>query len=71
MTPSPHSLRTPLGKVRGLGSAKSGTEHFLRQRMTALANVPLAIAFIVIVIMLQGRDHAGALALLGHRSSPF
>jgi succinate dehydrogenase / fumarate reductase, membrane anchor subunit len=60
------SLRTPLGKVRGLGSAKSGTEHFWHQRLTALANVPLAVAFIVVVVMLQGRDHAGALALLSH-----
>ncbi len=51
---SKSSLRTPLGKVRGLGAAKSGTDHFWRQRLTALANVPLAIAFIIVVLMLQG-----------------
>ena len=34
-------MRTPLGKVRGLGSAQEGTEHFWRQRLTAIANIPL------------------------------
>jgi len=37
------SVRTPLGKARGLGSAKSGTEHWFMQRMTALALIPLAL----------------------------
>jgi len=37
-------MRTPLGKVRGLGSAKDGTDHFWRQRLTAWqhADVPLS-----------------------------
>ena len=65
---SHQDLRTPLGRVRGLGSAKSGTEHFWRQRLTAIANVPLAIAFVVIVVSLVGRDHAWAKQILG---SPF
>ena len=60
------SLRTPLGKARGLGSAKSGTEHFWRQRLTALANIPLAIAFIGLIIILQGKSYVGAVALLSH-----
>jgi succinate dehydrogenase / fumarate reductase, membrane anchor subunit len=58
------SLRTPLGKVRGLGSAKAGTGHFWHQRLTGLANIPLTIAFILVVLALQGSSHAGALALL-------
>ena len=33
------SIRTPLGRVRGLGSARSGTAHFWHQRLTAVANV--------------------------------
>ncbi len=37
------NMRTPLSKVRGLGSAKSGTEHFWHQRLTAVANIPLII----------------------------
>ena len=40
------SMRTPLGHVRGLGSARSGTQHFWLQRVTAVANVVLAAAFV-------------------------
>ncbi|MCQ2002985.1 succinate dehydrogenase, hydrophobic membrane anchor protein [Rhizobium sp. NRK18] len=58
-------MRTPLGKVRGLGSAKDGTEHFWRQRLTAVANVPLLLFFIFFLIAYNGADYAtvvGALA---------
>jgi succinate dehydrogenase / fumarate reductase, membrane anchor subunit len=58
-------LRTPLARVRGLGSARSGTEHFWRQRLTAVANVPLTIAFVVIVVSLLGRNHAYVVQTLG------
>jgi succinate dehydrogenase membrane anchor subunit len=58
-------MRTPLGRVRGLGSARSGTEHFWHQRLTALANVPLTIGFVVIVVALLGRNHAAAVQILG------
>ncbi len=61
-----NSMRTPLSNVRGLGSAKSGTDHFWRQRLTAIANIPLAIAFIVVVILLQGKDRASALHLVAN-----
>ena len=37
------SLRTPLAKVRGLGSAKEGTDHFWKQRLTAVANIFLVV----------------------------
>lgn len=59
------AMRTPTSRVRGLGSAKSGTEHFWLTRVTAVANVPLTIAFVVILFMLSGRDYAGAIALVG------
>ena len=59
------SLRTPLGRVRGLGAAKSGTEHFVRQRLTAIANIPLSIAFVVILVSLLGRNHAAVVQILG------
>ncbi len=59
------SMRTPLGRVRGYGSAKSGTEHFWRQRVTAVANIPLTIAAVIIVISLLGRNHAAAAQILG------
>ena len=62
---SPRPLRTPLRNVRGLGSARSGTDHFWRQRLTAVANVPLTIAFVVIVVSLLGRNHAAAVQIIG------
>jgi succinate dehydrogenase / fumarate reductase, membrane anchor subunit len=61
---SKQSLRTPMGKVRGLGSAKSGTGHFFLQRVTALANVVLAIAFVIIIANMQGATHAQMLATM-------
>ncbi|MFS8035869.1 succinate dehydrogenase, hydrophobic membrane anchor protein [Xanthobacter sp. AM11] len=59
-------MRTPLGRVRGLGAAKSGTEHFFKQRVTGLANLILMVAFIGIVIHLAGASYAEARATLGH-----
>lgn len=58
-------LSTPLARVRGLGSARSGTEHFWRQRLTAVANVPLTIAFVIILVGLLGRNHAFVVQILG------
>jgi len=60
-------MRTPLGEVRGLGSAKEGTGHFVRQRLTAFANVPLILAFVCILVSVQGESHASVVATL---SSP-
>ena len=50
-------MRTPLGRVRGLGSARDGTTHFWRQRVTAVANVFLITFFVILVIALQGGDY--------------
>jgi succinate dehydrogenase / fumarate reductase membrane anchor subunit len=58
-------FRTPLGRVRALGSAKSGTGHFWHQRLTAIANVPLVIAFVLILVALLGRSHAAVVQILG------
>ncbi len=57
-------MRTPLNKVRGLGSAKEGTDHFWRQRVTAIANVPLTLFLIASAIYCAGADHASAAAYL-------
>ena len=57
-------MRTPLGKVRGLGSAKDGTTHFWRQRLTAVANVFLISFFVILVIALQGADYANFIEAL-------
>ncbi|MFM9863762.1 MAG: succinate dehydrogenase, hydrophobic membrane anchor protein [Micropepsaceae bacterium] len=60
------SIQTPLGRVRGLGSAKSGVEHFWHQRLTAAALVPLTIWFVWIVARYAGAPHADVVAVLGH-----
>jgi succinate dehydrogenase / fumarate reductase, membrane anchor subunit len=59
------SMRTPLGRVRNLGAAHSGTSDFWRQRMTAVAMVLLMIPVLVIIMMLLGRNQAGAKQILG------
>ncbi|MEM1288692.1 MAG: succinate dehydrogenase, hydrophobic membrane anchor protein [Pseudomonadota bacterium] len=58
-------MRTPLSNVRGLGSAKEGTDHFFRQRVTALANVPLLLFFVIMIITLQGSSHAQFVDIVG------
>jgi succinate dehydrogenase / fumarate reductase membrane anchor subunit len=58
-------FRTPLARVRGRGAARSGTGHFWRQRLTAVANIPLTIAAIIIIITLLGRNQAAAAQILG------
>ena len=58
-------IRTPLARVRGRGSAKSGTGHFWYQRVTAIANIPLTIAAVIILITLLGRNQAAAAQILG------
>lgn len=59
-------MRTPLGKVRGLGSAKDGTEHFWRQRLTAVANVPLLTFFVVFMILYAGKPYPEVIAALSN-----
>jgi succinate dehydrogenase / fumarate reductase membrane anchor subunit len=61
-------MSTPLNRVRGLGSAKDGTEHFWRQRLTAIANVPLTLFFVGLLIALNGAGYAETRAVL---SNPF
>jgi succinate dehydrogenase / fumarate reductase membrane anchor subunit len=58
-TPSPNAaqIRTPLARVRGLGSAKGGTDHFWRQRMTAVANLFLVIFAVLLMLRLVGADY--------------
>ena len=52
--------RTPLKDVRDLGSAKTGTEHFIHQRLTATALVLLGLWFVWFVIGLVGSDYLRA-----------
>lgn len=56
------SLTTPLKKVRGLGAARSGTEHFWMQRVTAIANVPLVIFTAWFMVVHLGATRAEVVA---------
>jgi succinate dehydrogenase / fumarate reductase membrane anchor subunit len=55
-----NKFRTPLKNVRGLGAAKTGTEHFVLQRLTATALVPLTIWFLIFVLSLINADYVTA-----------
>ena len=50
-------MATPLKRVRGFGSARSGTETFWRQRMTAVANVPLVLFLVLSIVTHIGADY--------------
>ncbi|CAA7612560.1 succinate dehydrogenase, hydrophobic membrane anchor protein [Magnetospirillum sp. SS-4] len=52
------SLKSALGRARGLGSAKEGAGHFWAQRVSAVILVPLSLWFVVAVIGLAGADYA-------------
>ena len=52
------AYRTPLARVRGLGSAHAGAEHFWRQRLTAVANIFLASFLIWLIVTLAGAEYA-------------
>ncbi len=59
------SLRSPIGRVRGLGSAKEGVSHWWSQRMSAVALVPLTLWFVASVTSHIGADHAAMTAWIG------
>lgn len=61
------SMRTPLARVKGLGASGHGVEHWWIHRVTAISNLPLVIAFIIIVAALAHRPaYADAIALISH-----
>ena len=61
-------MKTELKKVRGLGAAHNGTQHFFMQRVTAIANVPLVIYLLYFVIAHLG---AGRGAVVASIKNPF
>ncbi len=60
------SMRTPLARVKGLGASGHGVEHWWLHRVTAVSNVPLIIAFVIIVAALAGSSYEGAIAIVSH-----
>jgi len=51
------NLKSPLGQVRYLGSARDGTHHWWLQRLTAVALIPLVVWFVISVIAMVGADY--------------
>ena len=60
------SLRSPLGKVLGLGAAKEGAGHWWSQRVTAVALVALGIWFVASLFALQGFDYDAVTSWIRH-----
>ncbi len=58
-------LRSPLGRVRGLGSAKGGTHHWWLQRLTSIALLPLTIWFAFSAALLAGASYEDTVAWIG------
>jgi succinate dehydrogenase / fumarate reductase membrane anchor subunit len=59
------SLRSPLGRALGLGSAKSGYEHWWGQRLSAVALAPLGLWFVLSVVGLSSTDYWAVAAWVG------
>lgn len=51
------SGRSGVGRIKAQGSAKSGAEHWWRQRLTAIANLPLVVWFLISAVSLSGADY--------------
>ena len=60
------SMKTPLGRVRGLGSAKSGTKHFWHQRLTAMGNLVTMPILLGILAALAVMDWPAAIVFFGN-----
>ncbi len=59
-------MRTPLKNVRRLGSAKEGTDHFWRQRMTAVALLILTPLFVALIVGMIGADYGQVRRAVAH-----
>jgi succinate dehydrogenase / fumarate reductase membrane anchor subunit len=58
------AYRTPIAKVRGLGAARSGLQHWKMQRLTAISNVLLVLWFVFSAMALAGSDYGQVRAWL-------
>ena len=62
---SSNSMRTPLSRVRHLGSAHSGTQHAWRMRLTSVALLVLTVLFVAIILSVIGKDYNTVRATIG------
>lgn len=63
------SLRSPIGRVLGSGSAKEGVHHWWVQRVTSVALVPLTIWFVVSFLSLPSLEYATVVAWMSESST--
>jgi len=66
LTDHPGDLRTPLGRVRFLGSGRTGTADAWVIHLTSVALIPLSIAFVWLALTLVGKDYNGVRAELAN-----
>ena len=64
------SLRSPIGRALGRGSAKSGVSHWWVQRLTAIALVPLTVWFAFAVVHLPTSDYEAVRAWVASGINP-
>lgn len=63
--PTLRTLRTPLGRVRGLGAARGGTHHWWMQRVTSIALLPLTIWLVFTLATMPDSTWQQATAWIG------
>ena len=63
---APNTMKTPVARIRGLGSAHHGVEHWYSHRLSAIANVPLVVSFVIIVASLAGRPWPEAIRIVSN-----
>ena len=59
-------IRTPLARVRGLGSAKAGTQHWWQERVSSVASIPLTLFLIWLALRVAGLSHQDVVEILDH-----
>jgi succinate dehydrogenase / fumarate reductase, membrane anchor subunit len=59
-------MRTPLARVRGFGAAKSGTERWWQERVSAALSIPMTLFLIWLGLRIPGRSQAEVADILGH-----
>ncbi len=59
-------LKSPLAKARGLGSGHHGVDHWMHQRITAIANVPLVLWLVWSIVKMKGATYAQFTAWLAY-----
>lgn len=62
------SIKSPLSRAKGLGSAKDGTHHWWMQRLTAIGLVPLVLWFFACPYCFGSDDYASTIVWLGQHS---